>query len=93
VRHGLHQAVSTPKRPVQQAAEPPRGKHVKSHYAAAQVQPTDGFRPHADAQVTQTAGVSPDPPAQRQASPEISPTVPYLGGSPTGYDPYIGGTF
>jgi hypothetical protein len=34
-----------------------RGKHVQSSYAAAQVQPTDGFRPHQDAQVTEQASV------------------------------------
>lgn len=89
MRDGLHPAVSTP----QPSGEPPRGKHVRSHYAAAQVQPTDRFRPHAPAQVTETAGVSPDPPANYQAAPEISPTIPYEGGSPTGFDPFVSGTF
>jgi hypothetical protein len=74
-------------------AEPPRAKHITSHYAAAQVRPAGGFRPHQPAQVTQTAGVSPDPPAVEQAAQDISPTVPYEGGSPTGYDPYTMGTF
>lgn len=41
--------------------------------------------------VTATVGLNPDPPANRQAAPDISPTVPYMGGSPTGYDPYTGG--
>jgi hypothetical protein len=75
------------------APEPPRGKHITSHFAAAQIQPTDGFRPHQPAQVTATVGMNPDPPAVEQAAPEISPTVPYEGGSPTGYDPYTMGTF
>lgn len=73
--------------------EPPRGKHVTSRYAAAQVRPTDGFRPDRAAQVTQTAGTNPAAPADRQAAPEISPTVPYAGDSPTGYDPYTMSTF
>ena len=74
-------------------AEPPRAKHVTSTYAAAQIQPAT-FRPHQPGPVlTQTVGLNPDPPADHQAAPDISPTVPYLGGSPTGYDPYTMGTF
>jgi len=77
-----------------QQAEPPRGKHVQSGYGATQVRPAT-FHPHAhdQAQVSQTVGVNPDPPAERQAAPEISPAVPYMGGSPTGYDPATLGTF
>lgn len=69
----------------------PRPKHTTSAYQAAQIRPAE-FRPdQPDVALTQTAGVNPDPPATRQASPDISPTVPYAGGSPTGYDPYTGG--
>jgi hypothetical protein len=75
------------------AAEPPRPKHVTSAYQGAQIQPTGAFHPHQPAQVTQTVGQNPDPPANRQAAPDISPTVPYLGDSPTGYDPYTMGTY
>ena len=51
---------------------------VKSTYDSAQISKTTGMTPHQD------AGVTP------QASVPISPTVPYEGGSPTGYDPYTG---
>lgn len=75
-------------------AEPPRAKHVTSTYQGAQVSPTDAFHPHQQGGViTATVGVNPDPPADRQAAQDISPTVPYAGGSPTGYDPYTAGTF
>jgi hypothetical protein len=76
-----------------QPPQPPRGKHVSSAYAAAQVSPAS-YRPHSPGGVlTETVGVNPDPPADRQAATDISPTIPYAGGSPTGYDPYTLGTF
>ena len=56
VWHGLHAAVITP----QPAAEPPRGNHVQSHYAAAQVRPAS-FRPHMPTQVTEDRGDEPEP--------------------------------
>lgn len=51
------------------------------------------FRPHQPVQVTQTAGTNPNAPAGRQSAPSIAETVPYVGDSPTGYDPYTMGTF
>jgi hypothetical protein len=55
------------------------------------------FYPHkqgqAPTQVTQTAGTNPNAPAVRQAAPEVATSVPYEGGSPTGYDPYTLGTY
>ena len=68
-----------------------RPKHVQSAYPAAAVRPAD-FRPHKAGQVTRTAGVNPDPPASRQATADWATTIPYAGGSPTGFDPATLGT-
>jgi len=71
----------------------PRPRHTTSAYGGAQITAAS-YRPHQDGPVlTATVGGNPDAPAQRQAAPEISPTVPYAGGSPTGYDPYTQGTY
>jgi hypothetical protein len=74
------------------AASPHHGA-VNSAFKGAQISRTGGFTPHQPAQVTQTVGMSPDPPANHQAAQDISPTIPYIGGSPTGFDPATGGTF
>jgi hypothetical protein len=71
----------------------PRAKHTTSAYGGAQITEAD-YRPHKPGTVlTATVGVNPDPPEQHQAAPDISPTVPYMGGSPTGYNPYTQGTY
>lgn len=71
------------------ADEPPRGRHITSAYAAAQIRPTDSFTPCRDAQVTQTVGVNPDPPAQRSASVPADTSLPLEAGSPTGFTPFM----
>lgn len=65
---------------------------MRSAYPAAHIRPAD-FRPHKPGgQVTQTVGVNPDPPATRSASPDMATTIPYMGESPTGFDPATLGT-
>lgn len=71
------------------AAEPPRGKHISSTVASAQIRPTDAFTPHQDAQITQTVGVNPNPPAQHSASVPADTTLPLTAGSPTGFSPFM----
>lgn len=75
--------------PAQPGPSPHHGQ-VQSTYQGAQISAAQ-FRPHADPQVTQTVGVNPDPPAQRQAAPDVAQTVPYVGESQTGYNPYTDG--
>ena len=67
----------------------PRGKHVPSHYSAAQIRPTSRFTPDQDAQVTETVGVNPDPPAQRSRSVPADTSLPLTAGSPTGFSPFM----
>jgi hypothetical protein len=78
-----------PQPPQPQEVSPHHGQ-VQSHYQGAQISPA-AFKPHAGKQVTKTVGMNPDPTANRQASPEVSQSVPYMGESPTGYNPYAGG--
>jgi hypothetical protein len=75
--------------PAQPGPSPHHGQ-VKSTYQGSQISPAQ-FRPHADAQITETVDMNPDPPAQRQASPDLAQSVPCVGESPTGYNPYTGG--
>ena len=68
----------------------PHHGQVQSHYQGAQTSPGH-FKPHSDMEVTQTVGMNPDRSAVRQASPDVSQSVPYMGESPTGYNPFTGG--
>jgi hypothetical protein len=83
-------ADAAPPQPPQQEVSPHHGQ-VQSHYQGAQISPGQ-FKPHADKQITTTVGMNPDPPADRQSSPDVAQSVPYMGESPTGYNPYTGGT-
>jgi hypothetical protein len=70
-------------------AEPPRARHIQSTVPSAQIQPTDGFKPHQDAQITATVGVNPDPPAVRSKSVAADAAMPLTAGSPTGFSPFM----
>lgn len=70
-------------------SEPPRGRHITSAYAAAQIRPTNAFSPHSDAQATETVGVNPDPPEQESRSVPADTSLPLTAGSPTGFTPFM----
>ena len=81
---------SKPKGGLPEPVVSPHHGQVQSTYQGSQISP-GSFKPHADKQVTQTVGMNPDPPANRQASVDASQSVPYMGESPTGYNPFTAG--
>lgn len=72
----------------------PHHGHIKSSAPAAQIRPAP-MRPHhpGTSQATQTVGVNPDPPAERQTSGDVAKAPPYVGQSPTGYEPITIGAY